>query len=284
MTYDNAGDGSSKREHSGPGTLDHPGRVVADHDALHAAEGNVHIRFLGSGDNFGSGGRFQACIHVDTGKSRFLIDCGASSLIPMKRAGIRSDEIDVILISHLHGDHFGGIPFFILDAQLISRREIPLVIAGPPGLTQRVREAMEVFYPGSSGIERKFAIEYVEMIEDETRQVGDLTILPVRVIHGSGAPSYALRVECAGKIIAYSGDTEWTDALQEVADRADLFICECYFFEKEMKNHLNYRTLMAHRAELKCKRLIITHMGEDVLNRLEEIELEVAQDGMEVIL
>lgn len=284
MTRDNAGDGSSKHEDIEPGSLDHPGRVVADHDALPAAEGNVHIRFLGSGDNFGSGGQFQACIHVDTGKSRFLIDCGASSLIPMKRAGIRSDQIDVILISHLHGDHFGGIPFFILDAQLISGREIPLVIAGPPGLTQRVREAMEIFYPGSSGIERKFAIEYVEMTEGENKQMGDLTVLPVRVIHGSGAPSYALRVECAGKIIAYSGDTEWTDALQKVADGADLFICESYCFEKQMKNHLNYRTLMAHRSELRCKRLIITHMGEEILNHLGEVELEVAQDDREVIL
>jgi ribonuclease BN (tRNA processing enzyme) len=245
---------------------------------------NIRIRFLGSGDNFGSGGRFQTCIHVDTGKSRFLIDCGASSLIPMKRAGIRSDEIDVILISHLHGDHFGGIPFFILDAQLISRREIPLVIAGPPGLTQRVREAMEIFYCGSSGTERKFATEYVEMIEEETAQVGGLAVRPFRVIHGSGAPAYALRIECAGKVIAYSGDTEWTDALQKAADGADLFICESYGFDKRMKNHLNYRTLMDHRSELRCKRLIITHMGEEILNRLGEVELEAAEDGMEVIL
>jgi len=278
------GDGLPKHRYNGSGNLERPGRVVADHDPLPAAEGNIRVRFLGSGDNFGSGGRFQTCIHVDTGKSRFLIDCGASSLIPMKRAGIGSDRIDVILISHLHGDHFGGIPFFILDAQLISRREIPLVIAGPPGLTQRVREAMEIFYPGSSGIERKFAIEYIEMIEGVNNRAGDLAVLPLRVIHGSGAPSYALRVESAGKIIAYSGDTEWTDALQEVTDGADLFICESYGFEKQMKNHLNYRTLMAHRSELGCKRLIITHMGEEILNRLGEVELEVAEDGMEVIL
>ena len=211
-----AGDGSPKHGHNGPGNLEHPRRAVADHDPLPAAEGNVRIRFLGSGDNFGSGGRFQTCIHVNAGKSRFLIDCGASSLIPMKRAGIRSDGIDIILISHLHGDHFGGIPFFILDAQLISRREIPLVIAGPPGLTQRVREAMEIFYPGSSGIERNFAIEYVEMTEGENRRMGDLAVLPLRVIHGSGAPSYALRVECAGKIIAYSGDTPYLHTVTEV--------------------------------------------------------------------
>jgi len=279
-----AGPGSSENRHNGSGNLDHQGRAVAVDDASPAAERKVRLRFLGSGDNFGSEGRFQACIHVDAGATRFLLDCGASSLIAMKRAGISTAAIDVILISHLHGDHFGGIPFFILDAQLISRREVPLVIAGPPGLTQRVREAMEVFYPGSSAVERKFRIDYVELAEGESATIGGLTVFPVRVVHGSGAPSYALRVECAGTIIAYSGDTEWTDALRKVADGADLFICESYFFEKRMKNHLNYRTLMAHRAELGCKRLIITHMGEDILDRLGEIELEVAHDGMEVIL
>lgn len=277
-------DGSQKHGRNGSEIPEHLRRAAADGDPPPVAEGNVRLRFLGSGDNFGSGGRFQACIHVDAGKSRFLIDCGASSLIPMKRAGIRSDGIDIILISHLHGDHFGGIPFFILDAQLITRRETPLVIAGPPGLTARVREAMEIFYPGSSGIERKFTIEYVEMTEGEKTRIGDIAVIPLRVIHGSGAPSYALRVECAGKVIAYSGDTEWTDALRTAADGADLFICESYGFEKQLKNHLNYRTLMAHRAELGCKRLIITHMGEETLNRLGEIELEVAQDDREVMM
>ena len=125
------------------------------------------------------------------------MDCGASSLIPMKRAGLSTAAIDLILISHLHGDHFGGIPFFILDAQLISRREAPLVIAGPPGLERRVRETMEILYPGSSGIERKFRIEYAELAEGETASLGQLSVLPLRVIHGSGDPPYALRIECA---------------------------------------------------------------------------------------
>jgi len=249
-----------------------------------ATSGKIRIRFLGTGDNFGSGGRLQACVYVDTGENRFLIDCGASSLIAMKRAGISSAAIDAILVSHLHGDHFGGIPFFILDAQLISRRVRPLVIAGPPGLTRRMQEAMEVFYPGSSRIERKFPVDPVEMSESENTRVGDASIFPVRVIHGSGAPSYALRIACGGKIIAYSGDTEWTDALRTVAEGADLFICESYYFEKQMKNHLDYRTLMAHKAELGCKRLIITHMGEDLLRRRDEIVLDMAEDGMELIL
>jgi ribonuclease BN (tRNA processing enzyme) len=278
------GAGSPKNGQNGPGIPNPEEWIATDVCAPPAAAGKVWVRFLGSGDNFGSGGRFQACIHVDTGETRFLMDCGASSLIPMKRAGISTAAIDLILISHLHGDHFGGIPFFILDAQLISRREAPLVIAGPPGLKQRAHEAMEVFYPGASEVEREFAVRYIEMIEGETTQAAGLTVCPFRVIHGSGDPPYALRIECAGKIIAYSGDTEWTDTLLMVADGADLFICESYFFEKQMKNHINYRTLTAHLAELRCKRLILTHMGDDILNHLDQIELETAHDGMEVIL
>ncbi len=181
-------------------------------DTSPAANGKIGIRFLGTGETSaaGAGSRRASCGY---GQSRFLIDCGASSLIAMKRAGIGSASIDAILVSHLHGDHFGGIPFFILDAQLISRRETPLVIAGPPGLTRRVQEAMEVFYPGSSGVERKFAVDISRWLKTKCPR-GGLSVLPVRVIHGSGAPSYALRIECAGKIIAYSGDTEWTDALR----------------------------------------------------------------------
>src|SRR5207302_8674683 len=102
------------------------------------AMGQVTVRFLGCGDAFGSGGRFQTCFLVRSDTARFLIDCGASSLIAMNRFGVDPAEIDLILLSHLHGDHYGGLPFFLLDAQILRRRTRPLVIAGPPGLRKRL--------------------------------------------------------------------------------------------------------------------------------------------------
>jgi hypothetical protein len=57
-----ARDGSPKHGRNEPGNLEHFRRVATDGDPLPAADGNVRIRFLGSGDNFGSGGRFQTCI------------------------------------------------------------------------------------------------------------------------------------------------------------------------------------------------------------------------------
>ena len=132
----------------------------------------VVIKFLGCGDNFGSGGRFQTCILVRSNETTFLIDCGASSLIAMKRFGVKLLDIDSILITHLHGDHFAGIPFFILDSQLISRRTEPLLIAGPPGLEERNRNAMEVMFPGSSAVKQKFEIEYLEIKPNTPTPIG----------------------------------------------------------------------------------------------------------------
>jgi len=201
----------------------------------------VTVRFLGSGDAFGSGGRFQACIHVHSESANLLLDCGASSLIAMRRFGVEPNEIDAILVSHLHGDHFGGIPFFVLDAQLIPKRTRPLVIAGPPGLAARVRDAMEALFPGSSSVQQQFDLELIQLPQRTATEIGAVKVTPYEVVHASGAPAFALRLACEDKVIAYSGDTQWTDSLPEVCRGADLFICEAYFFEREVRYHLDYR-------------------------------------------
>ena len=246
--------------------------------------GEVNVRFLGSGDAFGSGGRFQTCIYVHCEETHLLLDCGTSSLVAMKRFGVDPSLVDAILLSHLHGDHFGGLPFFIMDAQFVSRRRKPLVVVGPPGLEARIFEAMEVLYPGSSQTQREFLIKFVELSEETAITVAPLVVTPYSVVHPSGAPAYALRVVCEGKIIAYSGDTEWTDALIRVAHGADLFVCECFSPEKVGAHHIDYQTLMNHRPELECRRLILTHMNDEMLLQLGSLDVEGAEDGKIVVL
>src|SRR5919106_5855244 len=235
----------------------------------------VHLQFLGSGDAFGSGGRFQACFMLHGTDGHVLIDCGASSLIAMKRTGIDPSEVGWVLVSHLHVDHCGGVPFLILDGQF-SRRTRPLVVAGPPGLKGRMDAAMEVCFPGSTQVTRRFTTDLIELPERVASSVGPAVVTPFVVDHASGAPSYALRVEYGGKVIAYSGDTAWTEALVEAARGADLFICEAYFFDKNIKYHLDYETLRQHRSELGCRRLVVTHMNEEMLTKLQDLEVEAA--------
>ena len=143
---------------------------------------------------------------------------------------------------------------------------------------------MEVFFPGSSKVDRRFAVEFVELRERVPALVGPATVIPFVVEHASGAPAYGLRVEYGGKVITYSGDTEWTESLVDVARGADVFVCEAYFFEKKVRYHLDYRTLRAERARLGCTRLVLTHMSDDMLARLDEVDIEVAEDGRVITL
>jgi len=242
---------------------------------------DVTVRFLGSGDAFGSGGRLQACILLRCSAGAFLLDCGSSSLIAMKHFGVDPADIRAILVTHLHGDHFGGIPFFLLDAQF-SRRVQPLAVAGPPGVEARIKDAMEVLFPGSSQTERRFETTFVELEPGKTTDLGGVSFEPFEVDHASGAPPYALRVACDEKVIAYSGDTEWTESLIEASRDADLFVCEAYFFDKRVKYHLDYSTLAQHRTELGCRRLVLTHMSADMLEHLSDIDAVCAEDGMEL--
>jgi ribonuclease BN (tRNA processing enzyme) len=243
----------------------------------------VKVRFLGSGDAFGSGGRFQTCIHVESGASQLLLDCGASSLIAMRRFGVDPQAIDTVILSHLHGDHFGGVPFLILDGQF-KRRTRPLLVAGPPGVEKRVREAMEVFFPGSTRIERKFETRFVELADRVAVEVGPVHVTGYEVSHASGAPPFALRITGEGKIVTYSGDTEWTESLVDAARGADLFIAEALSYDKRIRYHLDLATLLKHRSRLDCRRLILTHMGEDVLARLDGLAVEAAEDGKQLLV
>ncbi len=243
----------------------------------------MNVRFLGSGDAFGSGGRFQTCIHVESGGSQWLLDCGATSLVAMRRFGVDPNAVDAVLLTHLHGDHFGGVPFLVVDGQF-RRRARPLTVAGPPGVEARVRDAMEVFLPGSSRIERKFAVTFVEWRDRIPLELDGGTVTPFEVVHPSGAPPYALRIARGGRTLAYSGDTEWTDALVDAARGTDLFIAEAYFYEKTIKYHLDLRTVLAARERLGCRRLVVTHMSDDVLRRLPGLAVEAAHDGKVIAL
>ena len=244
----------------------------------------MRLQFVGCGDAFGSGGRLNTCFHVTGDRVNFLIDCGASSLPALKRLGIARDDIDLILITHFHGDHFGGLPFLLLDAQF-SRRSRPLVIAGPQGIEARLAQVMEALFEHSSKTKQKFDLSVVTLKPEETRHFGAVKVTPYPVVHGdSGGPFLGYRIETEGRVIAYSADTEWTETLIPLAHEADLFISEAYYHDKIIKNHLSLATLEARLPEIRPKRLVLTHMSDDMLGRLDALQHIAAHDGMIVEL
>jgi ribonuclease BN (tRNA processing enzyme) len=244
----------------------------------------MQLQFVGCGDAFGSGGRSNTCFHVTGEGVNFLIDCGASSLPALKRLGIAREAIDLVLITHFHGDHFAGLPFLLLDAQF-TRRTRPLVIAGPEGIEARLTQVMEALFENSSKTRQRFELSVVALRPEETRSFGAVDVTPYPVVHGeSGGPFLGYRVEAEGRVIAYSADTEWTETLIPLGRDADLFLAEAYTYDKVVKNHLSLATLEAHLPAINPKRLVLTHMSDDMLGRLDTLGYTAASDGMIVEL
>jgi ribonuclease BN (tRNA processing enzyme) len=248
-----------------------------------ASTGPVTVTFAGSGDAFGSGGRFQACIHLrgPDGADPVLLDCGATSLTALRRSGLDPGEVAGIVVSHLHADHFAGLPFFILNAQF-ARRAAPLTVIGPRGTGRRLAELMEGMFPGSASVSRRFGVHVAELEPGETYAAAGVAVTAFAADHPSGADSQSLslRLALAGRVIGYTGDTAWTDALPEVAAGAGLLIAEAYYRSKPVPYHLRVDDLVEHRGELASRRIVLTHMSDDVLDHLDEVGFESARDGL----
>jgi ribonuclease BN (tRNA processing enzyme) len=247
----------------------------------------MKLTIVGSGDAFGSGGRGNTCFWLETARATLAVDFGASALPALKKAGLDPNAIDGVVLSHLHGDHFGGLPFLLLDAQFLSRRERPLLIAGPPGTRARLDALLEVFFPKSTGSKWKFAWSVQEITPGVPDTVLGHAITTAEVIHQSGAPSTALRLSDGERTFAYSGDTEWTEALLPIARGADLFICECYAYAGKLTGHMSWEILKDRLGDLGAKRTMLTHMNPAMLARRDEARaggVLLAEDGLSLTI
>jgi ribonuclease BN (tRNA processing enzyme) len=135
-------------------------------------------------------------------------------------------------------------------------------------------------FPGSAETNLPFRLNVIELDPETTATVGGVRVTPFEVRHPSGAPSLALRCEVEGKTLCYSGDTEWVDALGRAARHADLFIAETFTFERPVPFHTTWATLKAHLGDIAARRVLLTHMSPDMLERASIDGAERAQDGM----
>jgi len=246
----------------------------------------MRLTILGSGDAFSAGGRLPSCYFVETDQAAFLLDCGPAILPALKQQGRSTNDFDTIVISHLHGDHFGGLPFLLIDAIYPAKRTKPLTLVGPPGLEARFRLACEVFYPRVLDTPRAFALDFVELLPEARREIEALpgvAITPLEVNHFSGSPSYALRFEAEGKVFAFSGDAGWGDNVVKAGQGADLYLMECYHYDLKLNMHMDYVTIAAHFGAIGARQILLTHMSEPMLARVGEIDTsrcKAAEDGM----
>lgn len=239
----------------------------------------MKLHILGCGDAFGSGGRNQSAYLVEADERLFLLDCGPTALLAMKRAGIDPRRLDALFLSHLHGDHFGGVPFLFIEFIHQKPRERALEIAGPPGTEEKVGQLFRLMYGGSAASAPP-PVNYHILQPGKEAGIAGVHVFPFRVPHQTHEVSLGLKIEIAGKLILFSGDSAWSEIFVEQARGVDLFLCECSFYDKGAGNHVRYVELLEALPRLECKKLVLTHLGEEMLARRQELALTVAEDGM----
>jgi ribonuclease BN (tRNA processing enzyme) len=242
----------------------------------------VTVQCIGTGDAFGSGGRMNACYLIKSQSITFLVDCGASSLIALKKLAIDPGSIDAIIISHLHGDHFAGIPFIIRETQIAAKRNQGLTILGPIGTRKRIESTLNMLFPSDAEMPTAFSLEYIELLPFASVNFQTIFLNAFPAIHSYGTNPLSLRIDVDGIIIGYTGDTEWTEHIPRIAENADLLICEMFTIKKR-KNHLSLSDLEQHQQQLNSNRLLLVHMSDEVLNN-NSIAIEKAFDGMVITL
>lgn len=239
----------------------------------------TELVLIGTSDAFGSGGRRQSAYLLRAPNGSALIDCGQTTGTGLHALGISRDEIDVILVSHFHADHFGGIPLLLLGAQYQDDRTKPIRIVGPPEIEARVHHAARALGHPIEGHEWSFSIQFQEMPVGADFEVGPIRARAFATKHAPESHPHGLIVSAGNRQIAYSGDTGWFDSLPDEVAGSDLFLCECTQVARSFEFHLSLEELLAQREAFDVGRLVLTHLGEDMRALTEHGGLEIADDG-----
>ncbi|MFT5694559.1 MAG: ribonuclease BN (tRNA processing enzyme) [Myxococcota bacterium] len=242
----------------------------------------IDVHFIGTSDAFGAGGRRQAAFLLREPNGCVMVDCGITTNTGLTAEGVNRNDIDAILVSHFHADHFGGIPLFLLASLYQDERTTPLVIAGPPGIETRVTQLAAAMGHPIPGREWSFDISYRELPAGRTADIGPASVTSFETKHNKDVCPHGLQIQMAGKKIVYSGDTGWFDELPQFSSGADLFVCECTYCTAEFEMHLSLDIIEQREADFQTDRLILTHLGTEMSKNRGQVDFELADDGLKV--
>ncbi len=173
-----------------------------------------------------AGGALHTCYLLEHGKGRLMLESGSSVLASMKRKGLATDLPDAVLVSHYHGDHFGGIPYLYLEYTFVNERERPLQVVGPPGVEEKVRNLYGALYGSIRERELPFPVEYLEIEPGQSRELAGFSCEAFQVPHNAEPYSLGYRIESPEGSMLFSGDSAWTDDFVSKSRGTEIILCE----------------------------------------------------------
>jgi ribonuclease BN (tRNA processing enzyme) len=221
----------------------------------------LDLTFVGTGNAFAPTRYWSSFV----ANGKYLFDAPPTLLPHLHKLGIDPGDIEVIFISHFHGDHYFGLPFLLLEFAERVPRTRDLTIVGPPGIKQRVEASTNLAF--ANVINRKphrgYHLTFVEVKDRRPGHVGDCPYVPFKVQHVPDLESFAFRVTIDGHTIAYTGDSSHCEPLVRLCEGADVLVSECSCWTETCGMiHLTPNDVLKLRAAISpSTKVILTHIG-----------------------
>lgn len=208
---------------------------------------------VGVGAAYGRIGEAQSCHLIRAAGRAVCLDLGAGALNRLV-AHVRPEDLDLVVISHLHPDHF--IDLLALRVYLVwgPGAGSQVRVVGPPGLRARIA----CF--GEDGLDDALRFEELRGEAPQTDLGDGLVIRHRQVPHLP--PTYATRIDSGGRAVCFGADCAPNDALAELAHGVDLLVTECSFGAGPIPRgamHLNATAAGRIAATAQARRLVLTH-------------------------
>lgn len=247
----------------------------------------MEITVLGSCGNQISN-REGVALLVEQGEDTLLIDCGPGIVAAFGRACRKTSDVTNLLLTHVHGDHIAGFPYFVWNRNFERIGVAPakdLHVYGEKETVEFAQYALTHCYPEAHF---PFEVYYHVIHGGDLFNCGNLLVKTLNAIHT--VPCLACSVEFLDKKIAYSCDSLPNDALLSVAMRADLLIHEGMLLQNAELMAKKVRHSLAKDAgefaqKAQVKHLALVHIAPALLGkeRLLINDAKLSFDGMVTI-
>ncbi|MDX1777025.1 MAG: MBL fold metallo-hydrolase [Desulfobulbales bacterium] len=191
---------------------------------------------------------------------RILLDCGFSVPLSYFSLDPLPEELEVLWISHFHGDHFLGAPLLLLWFWEAGRQK-PLHIAGPPGVAAKIEQAVELAYPNLLP-RLGFSLQFHEIAPGTKIKICDAVFQAAYNDHS--LPCLSLRFNIYGNAIFYSGDGRPTPMTQALAAGCDIIIHEAYGFEDTTPGHGSIANCLDFADNAGVRLIALVHLQRNV--------------------
>lgn len=193
---------------------------------------------------------------------KILIDVPNGVVKYIKKLGYNIQEIESILITHLHADHFFDIPFLMLDRYFYKNNSL-LSIYCPKGTEEKVKLLFDVGFPGDfDRINEVINVEFIEFDRESKIEGKNFVAYSKYVEHGNFKPAYGYILNLNNKKVGFSGDSKLCSAIENIVSETDISIIDMSHAENVSNAHMGIEDIKYLCARYKNKTIISTHMHE----------------------